>query len=176
MAHQWPVGDLDGERLLASWRWLCPQQVTPINRNVYGDLFLRDEEGKVFWLDVAGGSLSQIADSESQFLDLSEDDDKLEEWLSESDARAAAEQGLIPGPNQCIGFSVPLVFAESASANKAYIADIYDHVGFLGDLHKQTICKYRSPASSWSFLDAITSCSAASLSGRGSCHESSAFL
>jgi hypothetical protein len=137
MGYQWPVGDLDSERLLADWRWLCPQKVTLINRNAYGDLFLCDEEGKVFWLDVAIGSFSQIADSESQFLVLSEDADKLEEWFAESDARAAAEQGLIPGPSQCIGFSVPLVFAEAASANKAYIADIYDHVGFLGDLHNQ---------------------------------------
>jgi len=137
MAYQWPVGDLDCERLLACWRWLCPQQVTLINRNAYGDLFLRDEEGKVFWLDVATGSLSQIADSESRFFALSEDTDKLEEWFAESDARDAAERGLIPGPTQCIGFSVPLVFAESASGNSPYIADIYDHVGFLGDLHKQ---------------------------------------
>ena len=137
MAYQWPVGDLDGERLLANWRWRCPQAVTLINRNAYGDLFLRDEEGKVFWLDVAIGSLSQIASSESQVLALSENADKLEEWFAESDARTAAAEGLIPGPSQCIGFSVPLVFAESASANTAYIADIYDHIGFLGDLHKQ---------------------------------------
>jgi hypothetical protein len=116
---------------------LCPQAVTLISRNAYGDLFLRDEEGRVFWLDVAIGGLSQIAESEFQFLMRSEDAEKLEEWFAESDARAAAEQRLVPGPYQCIGFSVPLVFAESASANPAYLADIYDHIGFLGDLHRQ---------------------------------------
>jgi hypothetical protein len=137
MANQWPVDVLDVERLLVDWRWLCPQTVTLINRSAYGDLFLRDEAGTVFWLDLATGSLSQIADSEPQFLALSEDADKLEEWFAESDTRDAAERGLIPGPSQCIGFSVPLVFAESASENMAYIVDIYDHVGFLGDLHRQ---------------------------------------
>jgi hypothetical protein len=137
MACQWPVGDLDCARLLAQWRWLCPQQVTLIDRNAYGDLFLRHQEGKVFWLDVAAGRLSQIANSESRFLAMSADADKVEEWFAESDARDAAERGLIPGPSQCIGFSVPLVFAESASGNNPYIADIYDHVSFLGDLHKQ---------------------------------------
>jgi hypothetical protein len=137
MAYQWPVGDLDCERLLASWRWLCPQQVSLINRNAYGDLFVRDEKGNVLRLDVATGSLSQIADSESDFRDSSDDADKLEEWFAESDTRAAAEQGLSPGPSQCIGFSVPLVFAESALGNEAYVADLYDHIGFLGDLHRQ---------------------------------------
>ena len=137
MANQWSVGDLDGERLLSDWRWLCPQKVTLIARNAYGDLFLRDQSGRVFWLDVAGGTLLQVADSEEQFFALSADANNREDWFAESDARSAAEQGLIPGPSQCIAFSIPLVFAESASANNAYVADIYDHVGFLGDIHRQ---------------------------------------
>jgi hypothetical protein len=61
MAHLWPVDDLDVERLLADWRWLCPQKLALIDRNAFGDLFLRDEEGRVFRLNVAVGSLSLIA-------------------------------------------------------------------------------------------------------------------
>jgi hypothetical protein len=137
MEYRWPVGDLDEERLLSDWRWLCPQKLTLINRNAFGDLFLRDEEGKVFWLDVAIGSFSLIAQSESEFFVLSEDADKREKWFAESDARSAAVRGLLPGPNQCIGFSVPLVLAESGSPDTAYVANIYEHIGFLGDLHRQ---------------------------------------
>jgi hypothetical protein len=137
MAGHWLVDDLDAERLLADWRWLCPLNVTIVDRNAYGDLFLRDEGGRVFRLNVAIGNLSLIAESEAQFLVLCQDADNREEWFAESDTRAAAERGLTPGPSQCIGFSVPLVFAGSGFANNAYIADIYDHVGFLGDLHKQ---------------------------------------
>ena len=137
MAHQWPVDHLDVERLLADWRWLCPQKLTLISRNAFGDLFLRDEEGKIFWLDVAIGRFSLIADSEPQFLALSENADKLDEWFAESDARAAAERGLIPGPSECIGFSVPVAFKEGGSPDTPYVIDIYDNVGFLGDLHGQ---------------------------------------
>ena len=36
-----------------------------------------------------------------------------------------------------IHFIVPLIFAEGGSLETAYLADIYDHVGFLGDLHRQ---------------------------------------
>jgi hypothetical protein len=110
MTYQWPMGDLDGERLLRDWRWLCPQKVTLINRNAFGDMFLRDEQGRIFRLDVSIGSISLIAESESQFLVLSENADHIEEWFAASDARAFAERGLIPGANQCIGFSVPLVW------------------------------------------------------------------
>jgi hypothetical protein len=44
---------------------------------------------------------------------------------------------LIPGPYQYIGFSVPLVFAQSGSPDTAYVTGIYDQIGFLGDLHNQ---------------------------------------
>lgn len=137
MSPQWIVHDINVDRLLESWRWLCPQNLTLIDRNAFGDLFLRDDDGTVFRLDVAGGSFSKVAESEDQFFDLAAEPDKRKEWFAEADAKAAAERGLIPGANQCIGFSVPLVFAESGSPDTAYVAHLYDVVGFLGDLHRQ---------------------------------------
>ena len=137
MAYLWPAVDLDVERLLANWRWLCPQKLILITRSAFGDLFLRDEEGKVFWLDVAIGSFSQVAESETQFFFLCEDTNKLDEWFAVTDARAATERGLVPGPRECIGFSVPLVFREAGSPDTPYVIDIYENVGFLGDLHRQ---------------------------------------
>ncbi len=39
---------------------------------------------------------------------------------------------------QCIGFKIPVVFRESAnSPDNAYVADLYEQVAFLGDLHRQ---------------------------------------
>jgi len=46
-------------------------------------------------------------------------------------------KGLAPDNTQCIGFSVPLVFAESGSPDTPYVADLYEHVSFLGDLNSQ---------------------------------------
>ena len=51
--------------------------------------------------------------------------------------KAAKERGLIPGDGQCIGFSTPVVFAEAGGLDSAYIADLYEHVSFLGDIHHQ---------------------------------------
>ena len=136
MADPFQVDHLDADRLLADWRWLCPQPVTLVARNIFADLFLRNVHGKVLWLDVANGKVTQIADSVDEFRELLNYPINRENWLAETDARAAAERGLTPDLNQCIGFSTPLVFAESSVANKPYVADLYDHVGFLGDLHK----------------------------------------
>jgi hypothetical protein len=131
------VGNLDSERLLSEWRWLCPQPLTVIRKNAFGDLFLRDEAGKVHLLDVGSGQFSLIAASVSEFTELAGTPEKQGEWFAEAAVNEATERGLIPGPQQCIGFSTPVVFAQSDGLDSAYIADLYEHVGFLGDIHRQ---------------------------------------
>jgi len=137
MENCFAVDHLDVERLLADWRWLCSKHMTLVARNVFGDLFLRDESGEVFRLEVAVGKVAMIADSEAQFRKLAAIHEKREEWFAEADEQAAAARGLKPNASQCIGFSVPLAFAESGSPDTPYVCDLYDHVSFLGDLTRQ---------------------------------------
>jgi len=136
MSRSNDVRILDPDRLLCEWRWLCPQSVTIVDRNPYGDLFLRDESGSVHMVDVGSGELTLVAGSVSEFDVLSALPEKREEWFAEAGAKDAAKRGLVPDPKQCIAFDIPLAFAESANASP-YIADIYDQLGFLGDLHRQ---------------------------------------
>jgi hypothetical protein len=108
-----------------------------IARNVFGDLFLSDASGHVHQLDVAIGKLTKLADSEAEFREVALSPKGLEEWFAVADERAAIARGLEPNHTQCIGFSVPLVFFESGFPNTAYVADLYEHVSFLGDLNHQ---------------------------------------
>src|ERR1700687_2023403 len=137
MQNWFAVEHLDVERLLVGWRWLWPKQMTVVDRKIFGDLFLRDESGEVFRLDVAVGKLVTVAQSEAQFRTLAESHDKREEWFKEADEQAAAVRGLKPNHTQCLGFSVPLVFVESGSPDTPYVADLYEHISFLGDLNRQ---------------------------------------
>ena len=137
MEHHFQVAHLEVERLLAEWRWLCPQPMTLVARNAFGDLFLRDEAGRIFQLEVAIGRTIQIAQTEAQFLELSGNKADRERWFAEADEFAAAGQGLKPNGDQCIGFKIPLVFAQSGSPSQAYVADLYEQVSFLGYLHRQ---------------------------------------
>lgn len=76
MEHWFVVDHLDVERLLADWRWLCPKRMTLVARNAFADLFLRDESGEIFRLDVAVGKLTKVADSEPQFRELAASHEK----------------------------------------------------------------------------------------------------
>jgi hypothetical protein len=132
------VNSLEVDKLLADWRWLCTGQLSLVARNAFGDLFLANASGEVLWLEIAAGRLTRIASSRSQFFKLLERMENLEAWLAESDAKAASGRGLQPGLTQCIGFRIPLAFAESRELpDNAYIADLYEHVSFLGDMHRQ---------------------------------------
>jgi hypothetical protein len=132
------IQHLDANRLLAQWRWLCTEPVTLIARNGFGDLFLRTAEGKVMLLDVGDGSLTEVAESESRFKDFLKQAAKRELWFAEGEMETFAELGLKLNNLQCIGFKTPIVFAESANVpNNAYVADLYEEVSFLGDLHRQ---------------------------------------
>ena len=136
--QQWfSVDHLDVERLLSEWRWLCPHKMTLVARTAFGHLFLRNEAGAIFWLNSDVGKLTEVAGSESQFLEMADTNDKRREWFAEPDIQASARRGLNPNSLQCIGFSVPLMFAESGSPDTAYVADIYDYISFLGDLNRQ---------------------------------------
>lgn len=136
MPDWFAVDHLDVERLLGGWRWLCPNPMSLVARNAFGDLFLRDQEGQIHQLDVAIGKLQKVADSEAHFKALATT--KREEWFAESREVAAAAKGLKPNFTQCIGFSVPLVFRSNpTSPNKPYIVDLYEHVAFLGDINHQ---------------------------------------
>lgn len=136
MPEWFAVDHLDLDRLLAEWRWLCPNPMSLVARNAFGDLFLRDQAGQIHRLDVAIGTLLKVADSEAQFKELATS--KREEWFAESDEVSAAAKGLKPNLTQCIGFSVPLVFRGSPiGPNKPYVADLYEHIAFLGDINQQ---------------------------------------
>ena len=128
---------LDSERLLRDWRWLCPQSLKVIQRNVFGDLFLTDEAGRVHLLDVGSGDFCLIAESVPEFTELAKNPKTREEWFAEREANTAAQRGLVPGPGQCIGFYPPVVSAECDGLNSAYVTDLYDNVGWLGDMHRQ---------------------------------------
>ena len=137
MAQWFLVDDLDVGQLLSEWRWLCPQRMTLVARTAFGDLFLRDEAGAIFWLNTAVGKLNKVANSEAKFREETQTSEKRSRWFAEADFQACSRPGLNPTSSQCIGFSVPIVFAESGSSNTPYIADLYEYVSFLGDLNRQ---------------------------------------
>jgi hypothetical protein len=104
MEKWFEVDGLETERLLAEWHWLCPYRLSLVARNVFGDLFLRDQAGAVFWLNATVGKFSEASSSEAEFRKMAETSEKRKEWFLEPEMLACGKRGLNPGSSQCIGF------------------------------------------------------------------------
>ncbi len=137
----YPYFDIEGlsaERLLTQWRWLCPQEVKLVAVSPFGDLFLAAPEGAVHRLDVSLAKFERIARSVSEFNEQASDSERLQDWFSEDVAAALFEEGFRPKKGQCLGYKTPIVFKESTGkAENIYIAELYEYVSFLGDMHCQ---------------------------------------
>ena len=131
------VSGLETERLLFDWQWLCPSCMSLVAKNVFGDLFLRDASGAIFWLNASVGKFDKVSTSEAEFREMAKTSEKRKEWFAEPEMLAYSKLGLNPGASQCIGFSVPAVFREGGTPDTAYVADLYEYLSFLGDLHRQ---------------------------------------
>jgi hypothetical protein len=137
MERYFLVDHLDVDRLLTEWRWLCPQPMMLVARSSFGDLFLRDDAGKIFKLDISIGQLAEIAPSGEEFRNLASTNEKREEWFAESLELAGAERGLKPNHEQCIAFKTPLIFSGGGGQGNAYVGNLYEQVSFLGNLNRQ---------------------------------------
>jgi hypothetical protein len=137
MQYWFDMDGLDVGRLLADWQWLCPLEFSPVARNVFGDLFLRDGAGCVFWLNATVGRIDRVTRFEAEFRELAETAEKRKEWFTEPEMLGYRKLGLSPDALQCIGFSVPAMFRGGGKPDTAYVADLYEYVAFLGDLHRQ---------------------------------------
>ena len=137
----YPYFDADGisvERLLAEWKWLLREDYGLVAINAFGDLFLKSAQGIFHRLDVSGGKIEQIADSETEFQTLAAEPGKRNEWFLIDEEKKAAQKGFVPNKGQCVGSKIPWVFKESATVrDNLVIADLYDYVSCMGDVFGQ---------------------------------------
>ena len=137
----YPYFDVEGisiEQLLQEWRWLVQGKFNLLAVNPFGDLFLEDENGCVNRLDVTRATFSAIASSEKDFAKAAREPEGRKDWLLESLALQAAQRDCSPGKGQCVGYKISAVFKESVeAADNMYVANLYEFVSFMGDLHGQ---------------------------------------
>ena len=89
--------------------------VTLLAVNAFGDLFLQRTDGTVHRLDISGGEIAKIADSEDEFRSQAAGVDQQKVWFLLDEENNAAIRGYVPKKGECVGAKVPWVFKESAN-------------------------------------------------------------
>jgi hypothetical protein len=131
------VKGLDCDRLLSDWRWLVPKSLKPFSLTMFGDWFFEDDSGRVIFLDTVSAELSMIAPSRSVFMIERETPDNLAQWFMADLAMLCWENGLRPGPNQCLSFKIPPVLSGLLEVDNIEVCDLMVHESISGQIHQQ---------------------------------------
>ncbi len=127
------------ENLLEAWKWLIGEEKHPILISGIGDgdMFLQNEKGEVFWLDIGRGELIQVANSVEEFKALLEDEETVREWFLVELVAALKRAQISLGANQVYGYKpLPMLGGEYSSENLEP-TDIEIHFQLAVQIHEQ---------------------------------------
>ena len=121
---------------LTPWTDILPKNYTILGASLCLDLFLADESGAVYMLEISAGSISQIASSEDEFRKSCILDD--EGWLLRPLVEACWEAGMRPNPSQCYAFTTLPLFGGEYSVSNMWLCSWLEWISFCGDIYNQT--------------------------------------
>ena len=128
---------IDQNRLTKSWSWLIGTDKKPILISSIGDLFLADEKGTCFWLNVGEGTFEKVADNIEEFKSKLKDNEQVDEWFLIGLVEKLKESGLKLTEKHLYGYKkLPVLGGEYKPANFE-LTDIEVHFELSGQIHKQ---------------------------------------
>jgi hypothetical protein len=127
--------DLDG--LLSEWRWLADESFDPIVISALGDLFLRNDDGRIFWLNAGSGQLTKVADSAEEFKRLMVQAENANDWFVPQLVGDILASGKRLKAGECFGYKVPPVLGGEIEPDNFEPTDLQVHFGILGQIHRQ---------------------------------------
>ena len=127
---------LEDEELTNNWEWLVPEDYTPILISVFGDIFFIDKADKVHWLSTGEGIMEQVAESEDQFRELLQDEEKLEEWFLPHLVHQLKEAGETLNKEEVFGFTTLPGLEGEFEINNITKVDVLEYVQSAGELLK----------------------------------------
>lgn len=105
--------------------------------NVFGDLFLDDENGCIYFLDLASGRIDEVAKNMKEFGELLNAGTYITEWFMPALVQELQTAGIWLKPEQCYGYKVPPFLNGALSPENIEPTDIYVHYSTLGQMFEQ---------------------------------------
>ena len=128
---------VDFNDLLSEWRWLVGQEYQPVIISALGDLFLRQDDGRIFWLNTGSGELAEVAKDAEEFKNLIVQSDNTDEWFLPNLIGDLLASGKTLGAKECFGYKIPPVLGGKYEPDNFEPTDLSVHFGILGQIHFQ---------------------------------------
>lgn len=132
-----PLNSIDPLRLLEFWRWLLSDSLRPWFATALGDLFLREPNGAVWWLDVGSGELQTVARDEEQLRNLLDNPDNTSRWFGEALVDRLRQSGIVLGPGECYSYRLLPILGGEYKPENFRVYDCLTHFRVWGPIHEQ---------------------------------------
>jgi len=126
------------DELLADWRWLIREEVTLVAVTAMGDLILKDEDGKIHFLDTIEGKCEQIANDDAGYQELLKSSQFRQKYLQYYCVLSLVDEGITLGRNECYSPDVPPHLGGELDEENLKPTDIYVHFSMSGQVWQQT--------------------------------------
>jgi hypothetical protein len=132
-----PLEDIDSGALLEFWRWRVPDGLRTWFATALGDLFLRDEEGRIWWLDVGMGELECLAGDEQELGELLSDSDNRTVLFGEAFVDALDAAGIARTAGECYSYQVLPILGGKYETDNFCVYDVVTHFRVWGPIHEK---------------------------------------
>ena len=129
---------LSFDSLLSDWRWLVSPDFTPVLMTAFCDLFLRDQSGRVYFLDLMSGEFKQVAESQEVFDRSCEDREQRRSWFIGFLLTEVRKLRGELAAGQCYSCKTLLSLGGQLEPENFQRTDLQVHYSILGKLHRQT--------------------------------------
>lgn len=120
---------------LDGWRWMVGEDAVLVAASVAGDLFFRDREGRVHWIDTGAGSVETVADDPASFARKLLTAEFSGDFLLESAVGDALRAHGPLGAGRCLGYrKLPVFGGDYGGANRVPMS-ANEHFAFTGHVH-----------------------------------------
>ncbi len=131
-----PIDDLSATELLGDWAWLLPKAYKLVALNNFGDMFLSNEAGKIYFLSLATGQVKRLAESSAEFQRLSADKVNQEKWFLLGLLTELERAGMKITSGQCFGFKKPPSLGGEIELSNIEVSPLYPYVSLMGQIHQ----------------------------------------
>jgi hypothetical protein len=128
---------IDCRALLSDWNWLVPPDHSPLLIGAFGDWIMGAPDGSLWSLSLLDGSYEQVAPDSASFNAAKNEPEKLDAWFNASWVAIAADHGLVPAEDECLGWKLHPKLGGAFAAPNIGIFTLRVYQSLMGQLHRQ---------------------------------------
>jgi hypothetical protein len=133
-----PIDDLSATELLEDWAWLLPKPHKLVALNNFGDMFLRNEAGEIYFFESCYRTSSeQVGGIQRRISATERGQGKSREVVLAGLLTELERAGMKIASGQCFGFKKPPSLGGEIELSNIEVSPLYPYVSLMGQIHQQ---------------------------------------